>query len=137
MTTGSSFRLHRGGENGLRPLGVHVAHLLGGSHVERVDRRGMEDRVAALEAGFDRVGLGHVADHMVDFADAERRQRGPDPLRLPYQQTDLVTPPDELGNGMRADEPRRPRDEDANWSPSAYSDSAWTETGLLVATMTQ
>jgi hypothetical protein len=74
---------------------------------------------------------------MVDLADAEGLQRGPDPLRFPDQQADLVAPPDELGNGVRADEPRPPVTKIRTGRPSAYPDSAWTGTGLLVATMTQ
>ena len=74
----------------------------------------MHDGIAALHALRDRARVRDVADRVVDLAEPKRSERRSDALRFPYEQANVVAAPDQLGDGMGADEAGSTGDEDTD-----------------------
>ena len=85
--------------------------MLGLRNADFVDRRDVEDRLAALHAATDRVGIGEIA---LDHLRVEPRGL----LRPPRQHHDVVAAVAQPLHHTRADEPRSARHESSHGAGS-------------------
>ena len=88
------------------PRGLTSRISCGAPRVQRVDVRGVQDGVAALERPLDRADVGHVAHDVVDVVEPVRRQRGRDPRGRANEQPHVVARVDERLDRVRAEEAR-------------------------------
>jgi hypothetical protein len=95
-----------GAEHDLRATNVHRVHFVRPPRIERIDRGGVEDSVAALQRALDGHRIGYVADARLDLDHTVGGERSRDAVGSSRQDPDPVAGLGDRRNGVRTHEAR-------------------------------